>query len=333
MDTMTTGPAVMAAVLAAAVLHASWNALAKHSQDRLGMFARTSIVGAAIAGPVLVFVDPPARVSWPWLAGSVAVHVLYNLGLLAAYRLGDFNQTYPLARGLGPVVVAVVAVPALGEPLVGLPAAGVALIAGAIAVLGLTPWQQVRQNRPAVLAAMGTGLTIAGYTLLDGIGVRLSGSSFGYTLWLLGTHSLVTVLALAALSRVVLRRAPAKLPRREAVAAVSAAVPTASATREPDAANSRKADMERAEANRVTTSGLAAWGVAALACLMSMLAYGLVLWAQTRGALAAVAALRESSVVVAAVIGVLFFKEPLGRVRTAAAVAVAAGIVLLALPA
>jgi drug/metabolite transporter (DMT)-like permease len=64
-----------------------------------------------------------------------------------------------------------------------------------------------------------------------------------------------------------------------------------------------------------------------------MLAYGLVLWAQTRGALAAVAALRESSVVVAAVIGVLFFKEPLGRVRTAAAVAVAAGVILLALPA
>jgi drug/metabolite transporter (DMT)-like permease len=332
MDTMTTGPAVLAAVLAAAVLHASWNALAKHSPDRLGMFARTSILGAAIAAPVLVFIDPPARVSWPWLAGSVAVHVLYNLGLLAAYRLGDFNQTYPLARGLGPLIVAVVAVPALGEPLVGLPAAGVALIAGAIAVLGLTPWQKVRRNRPAVLAAMGTGLTIAGYTLLDGVGVRRSGGSFGYTLWLLGTHSLVTVLALAALSRVVLRRAPANIPKREAVPAVSA-VPTASATREPDATNSSKLGMGRAEANRETTSALAGWGVAALACLMSMLAYGLVLWAQTRGALAAVAALRESSVVVAAVIGVLFFKEPLGRVRTAAAVAVAAGVVLLALPA
>jgi drug/metabolite transporter (DMT)-like permease len=65
---------------------------------------------------------------------------------------------------------------------------------------------------------------------------------------------------------------------------------------------------------------------------MAMLAYGLVLWAQAHGALAAVAALRESSVVVAAVLGVLIFREPLGRVRIAASLAVAAGVVLLALP-
>ncbi len=181
----------------------------------------------------------------------------------------------------------------------------------------------------AVLAAVGTGLTIAGYTLLDGIGVRRSDSSLGYTLWLLGAHSLATVLALAALGRVVLRRVPAKPLRRAAVAAV----PTSTATREPAAVDSSEMDIEQAKVGPATTSALAAWGVAVLACVMSMLAYGLVLWGQTRGALAAVAALRESSVVVAAVIGVLFFKEPLGRVRIAAAVAVAAGVALLALPA
>jgi drug/metabolite transporter (DMT)-like permease len=75
------------------------------------------------------------------------------------------------------------------------------------------------------------------------------------------------------------------------------------------------------------TSG---WPLAAAAGVLSTLAYGLVLWAQTRGALAAVAALRESSVVVAAGLGAVLFREPLGRTRIAASIAVAAGVVLLA---
>lgn len=278
---------IVAAVLAAAVLHASWNAVAKGVADRVGLFVRTSLVGAAGCAVALWFVPLPAGGSWPWLIASVLVHVLYNLGLMAAYRLGDFNQTYPLARGVGPIVVAVVAALVLDEPLAPLPAAGVLLIGGAIAVLGLTPWRRVRENRPAVVAAVLTGLTIAGYTLIDGIGVRASGSAAGYTLWLVGLESVLT----AAVAAVVRRRM----------------TPV-------DAARGR------------------VWLTAAAVALMSSLAYGLVLWAQTRGALAAVAALRESSVVVAAFIGVVVFKEPLGRVRILASVAVAAGVVLLAIP-
>jgi drug/metabolite transporter (DMT)-like permease len=278
---------IVAAVLAAAVLHATWNAVAKGVADRAGLFVRTSLVGAGGCAAALWFVPLPAGGSWPWLIASVLVHVLYNLGLMAAYRLGDFNQTYPLARGVGPIVVAVVAALVLDEPLAPLPAAGVVLIGGAIAVLGLTPWQRVRANRPAVLAAVLTGLTIAGYTLIDGIGVRASGSAAGYTLWLVGLESAAT----AAVAAVVRRR--------------TAFVGSTSARD---------------------------WGIAAGVAVLSSAAYGLVLWAQTRGALAAVAALRESSVVVAALIGVLVFKEPLGRVRILASVAVAAGVVLLAVP-
>jgi drug/metabolite transporter (DMT)-like permease len=73
------------------------------------------------------------------------------------------------------------------------------------------------------------------------------------------------------------------------------------------------------------------WRSAFLVASMSALAYGLVIWAQSRGALAAVAALRESSVVIAALLGSVVFHEPIGRVRVAASIAVAAGIVLLAL--
>jgi drug/metabolite transporter (DMT)-like permease len=279
---------VVAAVLAAAVLHAGWNAIAKGVTDRLGLFARASVVEVALGAAALWFVAPPRAAAVPWMLGSVCVHVLYNLGLIAAYRVGDFNQTYPLARGLGPLVVAVVGATVLHEPLPPTQLAGVLLIAGAIGVLGLTPWRKVRHNRAAVVAAVLTGLAIATYTLLDGIGVRRSGSPIGYAAWLLALHAALTIPIVAVARR------------------------------------TRWAQPERTAQRR------APWSLAAVAGAMAMLAYGLVLWAQTHGALAAVAALRESSVVVAAVLGVLVFREPLGRVRIAASCAVAAGVVLLA---
>jgi drug/metabolite transporter (DMT)-like permease len=279
---------VVAAVLAAAVLHAGWNAIAKGVADRLGLFARASVVEVALGAAALWFVAPPRAAAVPWMLGSVCVHVLYNLGLIAAYRVGDFNQTYPLARGIGPLVVALVGATVLREPLPPIQLAGVLLIAGAIGVLGLTPWRKVRHNRAAVVAAVLTGLAIATYTLLDGIGVRRSGSPIGYAVWLLALHAALTIPIV-----VIARR-------------------------------TRWAQPERPEQRR------APWTLAAVAGAMAMLAYGLVLWAQAHGALAAVAALRESSVVVAAVLGVLVFREPLGRVRIVASCAVAAGVVLLA---
>lgn len=268
------------AVLLAAGLHAGWNALAKGSPDRIGLLARSCLAGVVLAAVGLLFVRSPAAAAWPWLAASIVIHVLYNAGLMYAYRVGDFNQTYPVARGVGPIVVALFAAVALSERLSAPAAVGVVVIAASIGVLGLTPWDRVRTQRTAVLAAVFTGLTIAAYTIVDGVGVRLSGAAAGYTLWLVGIQSGVTALALVFLRR-----------------------------------------------GRTRPS----WGLAALTAAMSAAAYGLVLWAQTRGALAAVAALRESSVVVAALIGMLFFKEPMGRVRIAASIAVAAGVVLLAL--
>jgi len=260
--------------------------MAKASGDRLGLFGRSGLMSFALAVVLCGVTPPPAAAAWPWLMASALVHTLYSFGLMAAYQLGDFNQSYPLARGLGPLVVAVVAATVLREPLPLLSAAGVVIIAVAIGVLGLTPWQRIAHNRPAVLAAVLTGLAIATYTLLDGVGVRRSGSPIGYLAWLIALHCGTMVLAALALRKY------------------------------------RPSNPDK----------VAGWGVSLLAGLMSMGAYGLVLWAQAHGALAAVAALRESSVVVAAILGVVLFREPMGRLRIAASVAVAAGVVLLALP-
>jgi drug/metabolite transporter (DMT)-like permease len=280
----TSGPLVVAAVLTAALLHAGWNAIAKAAGDRLVLFARMGAVWIGVGLALVWWVDPPDARAWPWLAASAVIHCGYSMGLIAAYRVGDFNQTYPLARGLGPLIVAVVAATLLDEPLRPLAATGVLLIAAAIGVLGLTPWRSVTGNLPALGAAALTGVTIAAYTLADGVGVRRSGSAAGYTLWLLLLDGMVTI----ALVTVIRRRRPA--------------------SEQP-----------------------VAWTAAATAGAMAILGYGLVLWAQTRGALAAVAALRESSVVVAAFLGAALFHEPLGRLRVAASVVVAVGVVLLAL--
>jgi len=88
------GPAVVLAVLVAAVLHATWNAVVKGSGDQIGIMARSSLVGAALCAVGIWFIDLPARASWGFLIASVIIHVLYNLGLLAAYRLGEIGRAH-----------------------------------------------------------------------------------------------------------------------------------------------------------------------------------------------------------------------------------------------
>ena len=277
---------VLTAVLAAAVLHAGWNAIAKASGDRLGLLGRSAVVSFALAVVLCGAARFPDAAAWPWIVASALVHTLYTIGLMAAYQLGDFNQTYPLARGLGPLIVAIVAAMFLGEPLPPLATAGVVIIAAAIGILGLTPWQRIAHNRKAVLAAVLTGVTIAAYTLVDGVGVRRSASPIGYLGWMMALHCGTLIVAAIALRR-----------------------------RRPSTADNQ-----------------AGWGRSLIVGTMTISAYGLVLWAQAHGALAAIAALRESSVVVAAILGAMLFREPMGKLRIAASVAVLAGVVLLALP-
>ena len=277
------------AVLCAAVLHASWNALAKGTEDRFGLFVRMNLVALFVSVTLFFCVPAPTVAAVPWLVVSAVVHVAYSLALLSAYKVGDFNLTYPLARGLGPILVAGFAV-GIGEHLSPTAAAGMALISGSVCVLGLTPWRAVSSNRAALAAATATGVAIAAYTLIDGFGVRRADSAAGYTLGMFSVQAMLTCLLL----------------RTAAVGTRLDRAPTA-------------------------VSSSRTWVLAASASVMSLSAYGLVLWAQTRGSLAAVAALRESSTVVAAVIGWVVFKESMSRTRAAASATIAIGAALLAL--
>ena len=112
MDTL-----VFAAVLAAAFLHAAWNAALKLGLDRFSSVILLAVVQALIAIPILPFVTQPLWAAWPWILASVALHVGYKIFLINAYQYGDLSQVYPLARGSAPLLVAVVSGPVIGEPM------------------------------------------------------------------------------------------------------------------------------------------------------------------------------------------------------------------------
>ncbi|HEU5028721.1 MAG TPA: EamA family transporter [Spirillospora sp.] len=282
---------VALAVIFAGVLHATWNAIAKGAPDRWASFALIGLGEAVVVIPMGLVVGPPDRAAWPWLVASAAVHIVYMGLLLAAYQLGDFSQVYPLARGSAPLLVAVVAAVALGERLTWAQDAGVAAVCGGLGVLAFAGRRDdgaegggAKPRDPrAITAALLTGVSIAGYTLLDGVGVRHAGGSLSYTSWMFSIQAPLTVAIVLAL------RGRATLTR-----------------------------LHRAAVLRGLAGGL-----------ISMAAYGIVLWAQTRGALASVAALRETGVISGAVIGAVFFSERLGPPRIAAACVVAAGVVLI----
>jgi drug/metabolite transporter (DMT)-like permease len=272
---------VLPVILLAALLHATWNALAHAVPDRLIAFA---LIGSVylVAGAALAVTAPwPARASWVYIGVSVVLHVLYSLLLMQSFTLGDFGQVYPLARGTSVALTAVAATVLVGEPMPGIRLAGICLICVGLATLVAPAGRPHRAELPAIVAALGTAAMIAGYTTVDGVGVRLSDSVLGYTGWMFFAQGAATPILAAV------RRGPALL--RHTRPYVLAGL----------------------------TGGV-----------LSLLAYGLILWAQTRAALAPVAALRETSVLMGAVIGAVVFHESFGRRRILAAVVVTLGVAL-----
>src|SRR5580693_5400064 len=100
-------PLLIVIVIGAGALHACWNAIAKQVKDGLMAFAWIGLTAGAIGGVGLVFTGMPYQAAIPYAVASGVIHLGYNLGLMNSYRLGAFNQTYPIARGMSPLVVAI----------------------------------------------------------------------------------------------------------------------------------------------------------------------------------------------------------------------------------
>ncbi|WP_027213721.1 DMT family transporter [Burkholderia sp. WSM2232] len=182
-------------VLFAALLHASWNALLHGNRDRFLSMTWMSVAIAAVSTPIVVFLPLPDAAAWPYVIASGLVHIAYNASLVHAYRRGDLAQAYPVARGSSPLLVALGAALFAHELIGPLHALGIAMICGGIIAIAL---QGGRVSRAGVLAALTTGATIALYTVIDGIGVRLSGGkALAYTAWMFLFYWLMPVLFVA----------------------------------------------------------------------------------------------------------------------------------------
>lgn len=273
---------IVALVLAAACMHAAWNALLKSSRDISLDTALIACAAALIAGCLLPFVPLPAPASWPYLAISCLVQLAYYRLLALAYRHGDLSFAYPLMRGMAPPLVALVGMFVLSDQVSPWLWAGIASISLGVLTIGGTRALIARAPPRATVFALANAAVIAAYTLIDGIGARLAGNALSYGLWLF------FLIGLPIAPLVVWRRG----------------------------------HVLGAHLQQHALRGL-------LSGALSVTVYLAVLWAMTLAPIAAVAALRETAVIFAALIGTLWLKEPFGRNRVAGACLVALGVGLL----
>lgn len=278
---------IVVAVLFGALLHASWNALVKSSADKALDTAVMHILGSVVGLPLLFLVGLPPAPAWPYILGSMVIHIGYYTALAGAYRHGDLGVTYPLMRGTGPMLVALSATATVGESLSAAAWAGVLGICAGVLLLGLSPHALERPK--AVAFALANAGVIALYTVVDALGARTAvhagGTAWQYVAGLFLLNGWPFGLA------VLWRRG------------LAVAVPYAR-SRAP---------------------------VALLGAAASLGSYGIALWAMTRAPVALVAALRETSVLFAALMGAWLLKEQFSARRALGTAAIAAGVVALRL--
>ena len=190
---------VMIIVLFAALLQASWNFLVKSTDDKDLSMSAVVLGHTPFAVVALLSAPLPSLESLPYILAGAVLHVGYQLFLLASYRIGDLSHVYPLARGAAPLIVAVISVTLLGLHLSWLELTAVITIGTGIMSLALVRRSDGLRNGRAASLAIITGVFIASYSLVDGLGAREAGTALGFYGWL----STMNAVIFAAIMRVV----------------------------------------------------------------------------------------------------------------------------------
>ncbi len=286
-----TWPVVLAVLLGAA-LHASWNALVKSAGDKTVDTALVHFLAALMALPLLLLVGLPSASAAPYIAASLAIHVAYYIALAGAYQHGELGMTYPIMRGFAPLLVALGSGTLLGEQPSAAAWLGTIAITVGVALVGLAHPGQALHHRKALAFAFANAAIIAVYTFVDGMGVRAEVAAGG-SAW----RYVMILFVLDGLPYpllVWLRRTP---EQRLAIVAY---------------ARTR-------------------WPKAALGGCASIGSYAIALWAMTQAPVASVAALRETSVLFAALLGTWVLKENFGLQRAVGTAVVVLGVIALRL--
>jgi len=281
---------IVLAVLCGALLHASWNALIKSGNDKALDTALVHFLGALVALPFMLWLGVPPRNAWPFIAASLLIHIGYYIALVGAYQHGELGLTYPIMRGFAPMLVALASGFFLGEAPSAVAWLGIAGITLGVALVGLAHPGDALHHRKALMFAFANAAIIALYTVVDGRGVRASVVDDHGALRYVMTLFVLDGIAYPSL--VWLRRSAEG--RREIV---------------------RYARQR--------------WPVAALGGSASIGSYAIALWAMTRAPVASVAALRETSVLFAALLGTVLLKERFGLQRAVGTGVIVGGVMAL----
>ena len=171
---------VFVAVLAAAVMHASWNVLVKLELDRFLSLCLIQAMMGLLGLAMLAVLPLPAAASLPYAVTSGVLHLGYNLFLARSYRTGDLSQVYPIARGAAPLLTLAITAAFLHEEVNIVGAAGVAVLVLGIWIVSLMGQRGLRLDGLTLFFAIGTSVFVAAYTIVDGMGGRASGAALSY---------------------------------------------------------------------------------------------------------------------------------------------------------
>lgn len=271
---------IFLAVLAAAFLHALWNALIKVGTSKAGGMLILSVAEIPIGLSVALFRPFPDAHVWWWLLASGCTHFCYKSFLVFAYERGDLSRVYPIARGAAPMVVALVGAFTLADAISAQEYLGIAVLGAGILLMARGVFTQA-EDRRLLPFALGSACATATYTMIDGLGARVSGDAVAYVAWVFVVDGLIFTTGM------LLWKGTGIIPR------------------------DRKA-----------------WGLGTLASGASYGAYAVSVWAMTVAPLAVVAALRETSILFAVLIGWLAFGEKMGAEKAIAACVIVAGVIL-----
>lgn len=268
----------IALVLLAAILHATWNAQLKGGGNRPQFMATMSLAVGLLALIGAFCMPLPAKPSWTYVALSALLHIAYNLLLLQNYKLSDFSSAYPIARGISPVLVTLGGFLLMHQKPTLYAVCGIVLISTGIVFLSVG---KARIGMFATCSALATGVVIAAYTVVDGMGVQRAQNTTSYTAWVFATYLLMPPVLM-------MMRFPVR-------------------------------PMSTESLPKATGAGV-----------LSLLAYGIVLWATRYAELGIVSGLRETSVLWAVLISQLFLKESVTwrRVVSAAIICVGVGLIV-----
>ena len=266
-------------ILFAAFCHAGWSTIVKHHKS-FSIMGMTCIVEIIVFTPLVFFVPFPPLEIWYFIIASVILHGFYRLSVIYSYKFGDLSFVYPIARGGSSLLIVILTLIILQEHISLLGFVGISTVCIGIFLISYSKNHKFNFN--AFMLAVSTALLISIYTIVDGVGVRLSENKFSFLFWLLLLNG-IPLLLISIFSK------------------------------------------EKLLSNLNTK--IIAWGIPA--GVLAILSYGIVVWSMQYLEIAYVSSIRETSIVLATLMGLFILKEKKARGRMLPAVLVVIGITIV----